>query len=163
MGYVFSKKYRLFGVTLFKVPSMRFLLTSLLSFLFVSITHAQESHLVISHGGGVAGTATVYKISVDGEVLKGKGLGEISYTERSKLKKCSVKKYMKQAKSLMASYPDSNHPGNIYFSIALLESGNEKKITWGASDFTVPEEAERLYKTITGKLTTLTFTSNPGK
>ena len=60
----------------------------------VSVGYAQESYLLVSSGGGVTGTATVYKITRDGKVMKGQGLGEIAYTEESKLKKMRHKKIL---------------------------------------------------------------------
>jgi len=137
---------------------MKFFFISLFFITLVSASHAQESYLLVSSGGGVAGTATVYKIGLDGKVLKGTGLGEINYSERSKLKKCSAKKYFKGAKSLMTSSPDFNHPGNLYSSISLYENGKESKITWGDPEHAVPEDAKKLYQKINTKLTGLTFT-----
>lgn len=142
---------------------MKFLFITLFFIVFARAGHAQERYLLVSSGGGVAGTATVYKISPDGQVLKGMGLGEINYTEEGRLKKCSVKKYFKGAKSLMESSPDFQHPGNLYSSISLYENGKENKITWGDAGHAVPEDAKKLYQKINAKLTRLTFTPETRK
>ena len=142
---------------------MKILFSSLFFLAFVSLGLAQESHLLVSTGGGIAGTATVYKIAMNGKVQKGKGLGDIVYTEASKLKKCKVKKYVKKSRTLMTTNPDFNHPGNIYYSITLSESGQEKKITWGDAAHETPEEAKKLYQKINTALTRLSFTPETGK
>jgi hypothetical protein len=97
--------------------------------------YAQESYLLVSSGGGVAGTATVYKIDKDGKVMKGQGLAEIAYTEESKLKKCATKRYFKGAKAVLKSSPDP-----------------------------APEDAKKLYNKINTALSRLTFSSgSPNK
>jgi hypothetical protein len=142
---------------------MRSLALCLFTLLIVQITQAQNKVLLIASGGGVAGTATVYKIDSNGTVHKGKGLGEITYSEQSKLKKCTTRRYFKKATSLMSAYPDFNHPGNVYTSITLTEAGNDKKITWGAANQEVPEDAKKLHDKIITKLSRITFTSDPRK
>ena len=163
MGYNLSKNYQLFGSSFIESRIMRCLSVCFFVLLIVQTTQAQDKALVIASGGGVAGTATVYKISSDGTVQKGKGLGEITYGEESKLKKCTTRKYFKKAKALMGEYPDFNHPGNLYTSITLTEAETEKKITWGAAEQQAPEDAKKLYQKIVAKLSQLTFTSDPRK
>jgi hypothetical protein len=121
--------------------------------------YAQESYLLVSSGGGVAGTATVYKIDKAGNVMKGQGLGEIEYTEESKLKKCAAKRYFKHAKAVLKSSPDFIHPGNMYSSLALYEEGKESRITWGHPEFVAPEDAKKLYSKISTAVSRLTFSS----
>lgn len=142
---------------------MKLLFMSLFLVLAFHACGAQERYLLVSNGGGVAGTATVYKISSDGKVLKGKGLGEINYSEESKLKKCAARKYFKRAEKLMASSPDFNHPGNVYSSITLYEQGKENRIAWGDAEHAAPEDAKKLYQKISTRLTTLTFTPEEHK
>ena len=142
---------------------MKFLFISLFFIVFVPASHAQERYLLVSSGGGVAGTATAYKISPDGKVLKGTGLGEINYTEEATLKKCAVKKCFKGAKSLMESAPDFQHPGNLYTSITLYENGKENKVTWGDAGHAVPEDANKLFQKINKRLSKLTFTPDARK
>lgn len=127
---------------------------------FVSLAgYAQENYLLVSSGGGVAGTATVYKITQDGKVMKGRGLGDITYTEESKLKKCATKKYFKGAKSVLKSSPDFIHPGNVYSSLALFEEGRESRITWGHAEHPAPEDVRKLYSKINTAVSRLTFKS----
>jgi hypothetical protein len=123
--------------------------------------YAQESYLLVSSGGGVTGAATVYKITRDGKVLKGQGLGDIAYTEESQLKKCAAKKYFKGAKEVLRSSPDFIHPGNMYSSLALYDEGKESRITWGQAEYPVPEDAKKLYSKINTAVSRLTF--SPGQ
>ena len=127
--------------------------------LSVLSVYAQESYLLVSSGGGVAGTATVYKIDRVGKVMKGQGLGEITYTEESKLKKCAAKRYFKRAKAVLKSSPDFIHPGNMYSSLAIFDEGKESRITWGHEEFPAPEDAKKLYSKINSAVSRLTFTS----
>ena len=123
----------------------------------------QENYLLVSSGGGVAGTATVYKIEEGGKVSKGQGLAEIAYTEESKLKKCAARKYFKQAKAVLRSSPDFIHPGNMYSSLALYDEGKESRITWGHAEFPVPEDAKKLYNKINTAVSRLTFSTGSPK
>jgi hypothetical protein len=140
-----------------KYVLMRSLITGLIFIFFVQASPAQESYLLVSSGGGFAGTATVYKISLNGRVMKGKGLGDVSFVEGSKLKKRLASKYFKNAKAIMASSSGFSHPGNLYFSIALYEKGKESKITWGDAEHAAPEAAKELYQKINEALAKLTF------
>jgi hypothetical protein len=126
-------------------------------------SYAQESYLLVSSGGGIAGTATVYKIDKSGMVKKGQGLGEIEYTEEGKLKKCATKRYFKRAKAVLKSSPDFIHPGNMYSSLALYEEGKESRITWGHAEFPAPEEAKKLYSKINTAVSGLKFSSGLNK
>lgn len=125
--------------------------------LFAGSCFAQERYIQITSGGGVVGTATRYKISLDGKVLKGKGLGEIIYTEESKLKKRLARKYFKKSNALVAGYPGFNYPGNMYYSLLVYNQGTESKMTWGDTAHEVPEVAVKLYQEINAALTRLTF------
>jgi hypothetical protein len=142
---------------------MKFIFNSLIFIVFALAAHAQESYLLVSSGGGFAGTATVYKISLDGIVMKGKGLGEINFPEQSKIKKRKATKYFKDAKKVIASAGSFNHPGNLYFSITLYEKGKESKITWGDAAHAAPEDAKKLYQKINAALAKLTFAKDASK
>ena len=139
---------------------MKSLQIGLLLSCLVSVGYSQESYLLVSSGGGVVGTATVYKITRDGKVMKGQGLGEIAYTEQSKLKKCAARKYFKGAKAVLEASPDFIHPGNMYSSLAVVDEGKENRITWGNAEYPVPEEARKLYSKINTAMSRLTF--SPG-
>ncbi len=136
---------------------------SCLFFLVIQIACAQDCFLVVSSGGGVTGAATVYKISLDGKVLKRKGLGQVNYDEQGKLKKSIARKYYRKAMLLVGTSSDFNYPGNLYYSIATLENGKESRITWGDQQHPAPEQAKSLYQEITKVLTGLAFTPNTTK
>ena len=131
-----------------------------LFFLMIQIACAQDCFLVVSSGGGITGSATVYKISPDGKVLKRKGLGQLNYDEQSKLKKSIATRYYRKAKMVVGTSSDFNHPGNLYYSIATHENKKVSKITWGDLQYPAPEQAKNLYQEITKILTALTFTAN---
>ena len=126
--------------------------------LFCSIfSSAQEKSATIGSGGGFAGTAIVYKITPDGKVLKGRGVGEIKYTECAKIKKTHALKYLQSVSEQTQSYPEFNHPGNLYFFIGYAENTNQQKVTWGDAGNPVPESIQKLYQEINTALNSLRF------
>jgi hypothetical protein len=141
---------------------MRIILTCLL-FLLFHITYSQDCLLVVSSGGGFTGMATVYKITPDGKVLKGNGLGEVTFNEQGKLKKSVAKKYYRQAKKLVETSPDFNYPGNVYYSVGVIDKDKKTKITWGDSQHPASDEMTRLYQEVMQALSALTFTAKNTK
>jgi hypothetical protein len=134
--------------------------------LFTVISHcacSQECFLIVRSGGGITGRATVYQIGINGEVLRGTGLGEINYSEESTIQKSVAKKYYRKTRKLIGNSPAFDHPGNIYYSLGAQENGKEVKMTWGAIEYPAPEQAKNLYNEITKILTGLTFTANSTK
>lgn len=141
---------------------MRIILACLLLLTF-DVSYSQDCFLVVSSGGGITGAATVYKISPDGKVQKGNGLGDIAFSEQGKLKKAVAKKYYRHAKKLVAASPDFNHPGNLYYSVGIIEKDKQTKITWGDTQHPTSEEMQRLYREIAQVLAALTFTTKNTK
>lgn len=142
---------------------MKALLLSTLFLLFNFLVSAQENFATISNGGGFAGTVTVYKIYSNGKILKGNGFSPIVYTEEAILKRSKAKKYIKRIKALVTSLPDFNHPGNIYYSMAIVEKGPEHKVVWGDTKQPVPEKVLKLYNEMLSVLSHLLFTKNTPK
>lgn len=141
---------------------MRILLFYLLS-VITHCAYSQECFLIVRSGGGITGMATVYQIDPDGQVLKGRGLGQINYSEKSTIQKSLARKFYRKTRKLVEKSPAFDHPGNIYYSLAARENGNEVKMTWGAIEYPAPEQAKKLYDEITKILTGLTFTANTTK
>lgn len=136
---------------------MKILIPPALLFL-THLAFSQECLLVVTSGGGVTGVSTTYQIDLDGSVLRGKGLGEVRYTEQGKVKKSAAKKYFRASRKLIESSPAFNHPGNIYYSIATKENGKETKMTWGDPQNPVAEDAKKLYARIADVLSKVNFT-----
>lgn len=142
---------------------MKALLFSALFLLFNGVASAQKIFATISNGGGFAGTVTVYKICTDGKILKANGFPPIEYTEEATLKRSKAKKYIKRTKALLTSLPDFNHPGNIYYSMAIVQDGAEDKIVWGDAKRTAPKKVLKLYNEMLPVLSHLLFTKNTPK
>lgn len=159
---VFSRK-NVGYLIVFTSGTMKLLLFILLTLAGIPALFAQEKTLLISNGGGIAGTSTVYKIDRDGTVEKGKGTVEVTYDERATIKKCTARKYFRRADALIRAYPEFNHPGNLYSSIAVMDPGHETKIVWGSAEHPVPDDVKKLFQKINDKLKHLTFTSEPRK
>ena len=105
----------------------------------------------------------MYQIGLDGKVLKGKGMGKVNNDEQSKIKKSTAGRCYRKAKMIAGSSSDFNHPGNLYYTISILENGKESKITWGDSQYPATQQAKNLYQEITTVLTALTFTATTSK
>jgi len=124
---------------------------------------AQQQYLMLTAGGGIVGTALVYKIGYDGVVLKGRGIGNITFDERAKLKRCVTRKYFRKTRSLLSQTSGFDHPGNVYSSISLFEDQTERRITWGDVAYPAPANAQKLSRKINSKLATLTFEQAPSR
>jgi hypothetical protein len=125
-------------------------LFSLIAFLCLLCLHAQgqdKPSVLIGNGGGVTGMATVYHITPSGEVFKGKGIGEIKYTECGKIKRAKAKTLISKVTSAVSS-STVNNPGNIYYFLALKENDGEKKITWGGTEQKVSSDIQTLFDEI---------------
>jgi hypothetical protein len=108
--------------------------------------------------------ATSYQINPeDGKVLKGNGLGQVTYGEQATLKKSVARKIYKKTRKLIDASPVFNHPGNMYYSLAATEKGKEVKITWGDSIHPAPQELKDLFQEITKTLSEISFTANNTK
>ena len=133
------------------------------SFLFILLSQfafSQDCFVTLSSGGGFTGMATVYKISPNGNVLKGKGLGQITFGEQSKLKKNLTKKFFRQALKLVESNQSFNHPGNIYYSLGTEENDKNLKVTWGDPQHPVPPGVKELFDKVIKAVNELSFSAN---
>jgi hypothetical protein len=137
-----------------KIYSLLFLVS------FCSILSAQNRYITIGNGGGFSGSVTIFKITPDGKVLKGKGLVEIKYAEYGKLKKRKVSTFIKSI-SKQTSSLNFNHPGNLYYFLSYSEDGKERKVIWGDSSHSVNESIQKLYDDIVASLNTVRFKPNP--
>jgi hypothetical protein len=116
---------------------------------------AQENYISISKGGGFTGSATVYKLHVNGDVFKGQGLGDIRFTEKSSMRNRTRKKFFQRAEKIVLE--PSSHPGNIYYSILFSHNGKATTITWGAEGHTPNAEVKKLYDDLFAKIQTMKF------
>jgi hypothetical protein len=139
-----------------KIPPSRLTLSAIL-FLAVGVLNAQseESYITISKGGGFTGLATVYKLHMNGDLFKGQGLGDIRFTEKSKMKNRARKKFFQRAEKI--SIEPFNHPGNIYYAITYYSKGKAITITWGADGYTPKDDVKKLYDDLFVKIMTMKF------
>ena len=119
-----------------------------LALLLSIVSRAQDKFITVGSGGGFAGTATVYKITSKGKVFKGKGLGEIIYSESAKIKRAKAKKYIREVSKQTKSNSQFNHPGNLYYFIKYVEGVSEYIITWGDAQHPAPDYIQKLYQEI---------------
>ena len=120
-------------------------------------SRAQDKFIAVGSGGGFAGTATAYKITPKGKVFKGKGIGEITYTESAKIKRAKARKYIRQVSEQTQSNSQFSHPGNLYYFINYTENASEHKITWGDAQHPVPESIQKLYQEINNTISSARF------
>jgi hypothetical protein len=118
----------------------------------------QETYISIKSGGGFTGTATEYRLYSTGAVMKGKGLAELSFTEKASLSKRSTRKYFKRAAAIVFS--SFNHPGNLYHTITYVTDGKSVSNTWGDNGHTPPADSKKLYDDLSDKVKTLKFSAS---
>lgn len=112
-------------------------------------------YFIVGKGGGFAGTSTFYKIMPDGNVLKGRGSVDITYSHQGKVKKSKIKNLFNELNNLKTE--PFSHPGNIYYFLVICNSNQETKYTWGANDFDPPKEIQRIFDQANLKLTLVQF------
>lgn len=100
--------------------------------------------------------ANVYRITPSGEVFRGKGIGDIKYTECAKIKRAKAKKMIAKVATVVSG-ANFDHPGNMYYFMTLQENDGEKKITWGDTNNTVPDNIKTLYEEIQAAITGLRY------
>jgi hypothetical protein len=138
--------------------SMKHFSLLIIIFLFSVIQgQAQKRTLTIGSGGGFSGAATIYKIAEDGKVWRGKGLGEIAFTECSKIKGKQARKFLNGTSTQVAGVAPMSYPGNMYYFISIIENGKENKITWGDTEHPAPEAVKNLYKDIQAAIVDLKY------
>lgn len=118
---------------------------------------AQESFVTIGSGGGVTGSATVYKIFRNGKIFKGRGVGEIKYDECAKLNRRDASANFIAVSRNTKELAPFNHPGNVYYFLTYYDKGVEQIITWGDGDHPVPDHVKTLYEKIQKQLVGLTY------
>lgn len=137
---------------------VRLLFLTLLFFVFIfASVFGQEKHITLGSGGGVTGSATVFKITSSGKVFKGSGLGEIKYTECAKIRKAQARRFISSATQALNSAGDFSHPGNMYYFLTASEGDQPKKITWGDTSHPVNDDIRKLYTEIQTIVSTLKY------
>ncbi len=131
-----------------------FLFTILFS---CSASYAQQKWITLGAGGGFAGTVNMYKITEDGVVLKGQGLGEIKFTEQGKLKQTKIRKCIKAVADQTSAISQFKHPGNMYYFLSYHDGDIERNITWGDLSHPVPEAIQDIYENLVAQLKSVDF------
>jgi hypothetical protein len=118
---------------------------------------AQDTFVSLGSGGGFAGTATVYKVTPNGLVFKGDGVGDIKFTLCGKIKRSRAKQIIAEVNQQTQSLTEFSHPGNLYYFIALTDHEDKKTITWGDADHPVPAEIKKLYEEVHASVSALEY------
>lgn len=133
-----------------------FLLLISMIFVFASV-FAQDKHVTIGSGGGITGTATVFKITPTGKVYKGSGLANITYAECGKISKSRAKKIIKSVTQHVQNAGTFDHPGNMYYFFTTSVGATPQKITWGDASHPVKEDTQKLYTEIQSVVSSLKY------
>ncbi len=124
---------------------------SLFLFAFFSLitgATAQDTFVSLGSGGGFAGTVTVYKVTPNGLVFKGSGIGDVKFDLCGKIKKAHAKKIIARVNDQAHAVTQFSHPGNLYYFITYSDKEVQETITWGDSDHPVPDQIKKLYDDI---------------
>lgn len=135
-------------------------LVMLFCLLFTHVSAQEHSTILLGTGGGITGVATVYRITPGGKVFRGKGVGEVKYTECGKIKRAKAKKMIGKVAAIVSS-TNFDHPGNLYYFLALQENDGEKKITWGDADHMVPDNVKSIFDEVQDAIADLKYKPIP--
>ena len=113
---------------------------------------SQEKFISAGSGGGFAGTVAAYKISRNGDVFKGSGVGEIIYTQCGKIRKSEAKKLIKKVAHKTLSSKPFTHPGNLYYFLSYTDDGTEQTITWGDANHALPDDIKKIYDEVNASI-----------
>ena len=113
---------------------------------------SQEKFISAGSGGGFAGTVTAYKISRNGDVFKGSGVGEITYLPCGKIKKSVAKRLVKKVADKTLSSQPFTHPGNLYYFLSYTDDGTEQTITWGDANHVLPDDIKKIYDEVNASI-----------
>lgn len=144
-------KKHAFGVLeplLRRMEIIRILLFLFTFFAIISNASAQDKFVTLGSGGGFAGTATVYKVTPNGLVFKGNGVGDIKFTHCGKIKKARAKEIVDRIAGQAHAVSEFSHPGNLYYFIGYTENEKQQTLTWGDADHPVPDEIRNLYEDV---------------
>lgn len=117
-------------------------------FALISFVSAQDTFVSLGSGGGFAGTATVYKVTPNGLIFKGDGIGDIKYTLCGKIKKGDARKIIARVADKARATAGFSHPGNLYYFIGYTENEKQQTLTWGDANHPVPDEVKKLYEDV---------------
>jgi hypothetical protein len=100
----------------------------LLSFFsFIAGARAQDTFVSLGSGGGFAGTATVYKVTPNGLVFKGSGVGDIKFDLCGKIKKGQAKKIIARVNDHARAVSQFNHPEIFITSLRIRKRKRNKR------------------------------------
>lgn len=120
-------------------------------------SRAQNDFITVGSGGGYTGAVTTYKITPQGKVFKGKGVGEIKFTECGKIKRSAAKKMFASISGLIPADNSFNHPGNLYYFLKYKQDAKEQTITWGDAAHPVPEGVKKLFDEIQASVNAIRY------
>jgi hypothetical protein len=139
-------------------PVMKKISLFLLFFFSLCVTgRSQDTFVSIGSGGGFAGTATVYKVTPDGFVFQGEGVGDIKFIRCGRIKKNRAKEIIAQVAGQTRSTAEFSHPGNLYYFIGYKENGKQQTITWGDAEHPVPPQIKKLYEEVYANVTKIKY------
>jgi hypothetical protein len=118
---------------------------------------AQNKFISVGSGGGFVGTATVYKVTPNGKVFKGTGVGDIKFSLCGKIKKAKAKQIVTRVADQLDSATSFNHPGNLFYFISYTEDNNERTITWGDADHPIQADVKKLYEEVLASVNGVRF------
>lgn len=130
------------------------LIFQILLLLFTGVSGCKKNtgfeEVKFGEGGGFTGAVTEYKMSANGDVFI-KDAESNTYKKIKTIAKDKIKEFGDAIHKIPNAAYIINKPGNIYY---FLET-SLGKITWGASDLTIPTEVQTAYDLLSSTVKSL--------
>ena len=99
--------------------------------------------IVFGSGGGFTGMTTTYAITKEGQLLKQQP--DESMIKLHAFKTLDIDPYFEKIEKCNIEEVDCNSPGNMTFFLEQIKDGKSKRLVWGGSKITPPEDVKSLH------------------
>ena len=132
-------------------------LFTLITFVSSLTAAAQDKFITLGSGGGFTGNTTMYKVTPEGKVFKGTGIGDVQFSLCGKIKKATAKQMMTRVADQVNAATSFNHPGNLFYFISYTEGNNVRTIKWGDAEHPIQEDVKKLYEETLASVNGISF------
>jgi len=136
---------------------LKIYLFTLITFIFSIAAAAQDKFITLGSGGGFTGSTTMYKVTPEGKIFKGTGIGDVQFTLCGKIKKSEAKEMMTRVADQVSAANSFNHPGNLFYFISYTEDNNVRTIKWGDAEHPIQENVKKLYDEVLASVNGVSF------
>lgn len=110
-----------------------------------------QNRLEFGSGGGVTGANTTFTLLENGQLFKTTSLDKRTVPLES-INKEDTKLLFGKAKEIFLVSKAINQPGNLYYFMTWVEGEESKTLTWGSTEFEVPEDINHMHNELLAKI-----------